>query len=343
MFSTSTATLLETLGEKDKDEIKLTPDEASVIESCNKIIDNKQLTHSQKLALTIQLLEKFATEPLSLIKMSAASIQIDRIIHQQSPLTSSWGEALVKGGLPGGKAFSIASTKGEDAQFMHGAPIETVDGKAKSHVVDQFVAWNIFTKYKKSSDHNPALLDFACDKGFYPALRQRCDDTRTRIKDALKKQTFPNINTDFEKLNADLKKLGNLYWTVGYLDASKIWLDLAVTYANKMNNVATMESSDPENALWVKTFATAAAENIYCAKILSTSEASQAIIQDLCGNKTTLQQVYQVKDWDAGVDKALATLKLPPAELIELKVQLEKNAEARIAKLQNKPEMKLRQ
>jgi hypothetical protein len=340
----STRHLLETLGEKDQgsDEIKLTAEAANVIEECEKIMNDKRLTHSQKLAKSIPLLAPFAGKPIEILKMSAASHTVDRIFHHQSQLTSGMGDALAKKGLPGGTAFNLESSQGTGRKFTHGAPIASVDGGKKIHVVDQIVAASIFTKYQKSSDRNPELLNYACDNGSYPALRARCDETRARLKEAIDKQAYPNINADFDKLNADLKSLANLYWTVGYMDASKIWLDLAITYANK-TATPTMENADPETTLWIKTFAEAAAENIYCAKILSANETSQAIIQDLCGaSHTTLQEVYQVKDWDAGVDQALAPLKLPAAAVIDLKGQLEKNAKERITQLQTKPEMKMR-
>jgi hypothetical protein len=333
----TTLQLLSKLAGKPEDEVKpevvLTAEELKVVEQCNLIVRNPAYTREQKLKEAIPLLRPYIGKPLEIFKLCIMSPAIKAICHEDSALTAGWGEALLTRNVPGGEPIKVKSVSGKEKVFEHGGKTPSVDGNKGCYVVDSFIAGGLFTEYQKSED--PLFLDYACEQGFYVALRERCDRTRERIKACVNSVEERNLNPDYESLTNDLTRLGNLYWTVGYLDAARIWRDMGSCYANAIEK-------DPDNFYWAETFCKAAAENIYCAEILSANEVSQHISKDLYAKKGGLQTVYEFKDWDAGVDNALKLLKLPQAELIDLKVKLKNSAEKRIGELQHKSEAKLR-
>jgi hypothetical protein len=129
-----------------------------------------------------------------------------------------------------------------------------------------------------------------------------------------------------------LATLGNLYWTVGYLDAARIWRDLASTFGDAINK-------DSDNSIWRDKFCVDAAENIYRAEALSNQGVSQHISTDLYGKKGGLQEVYEFKDWDSGVDMALELLNLNSGDLVRRKMELKDTAKEYVETLQKSANM----
>ncbi len=89
----------------------------------------------------------------------------------------------------------------------------------------------LFDEYKKYDDRS--LLAISCMLGSFDALAKRTELNKAIIKDATS-SAAAKAEAKLE-LDVDLKKLGELYWTVGYLHSARILLDLGNHFKSKEN------------------------------------------------------------------------------------------------------------
>lgn len=314
----------------------LTPAEIQVAVKCEEI-HASTLTAKQKLEQIIPLLKEFSAKPLSILKLCNASPAIKAACHADSPLLAAWGNALVKKHVPGGEALVVTTSTNQQKTYEHGGKIKAVDGKKGLEVVDLLISGGVFTQYEKTKE--PMFLDYACEQGYYAALRVRCDQTRAKIHEFIATAVpTKETNAQFDLLRNDLTRLGNLYWTVGYLDAACILRDMGTVYANSI-------AKDDDNSFWRDKFCEEAALNVYLAEALSEKDISQHISHDMYDYKGGIKEVYHYQSWNDAVDDALKPLNLSAADLISKKIEIREEAMKQIKvkqSVENVSEAKLR-
>jgi len=126
---------------------------------------------------------------------------------------------LTKAGYPGGGVISVDGTE----QF---APVTI------------YMSSIIFDEYQKANHPESILLllNQACKMGLFPALVKRCELNHAIVKGHITFDETKHASELNEKklilteLNKDLSRLGNLYWSVGYLHAARVLLDIGNFY-----------------------------------------------------------------------------------------------------------------
>lgn len=105
----------------------------------------------------------------------------------------------------------------------------SVDGSEAHPARDIYLGITFFTNYTINSESR--LLNLACEKGIYKALVKRIDDHCKIIKNDQAKEAEKLASEAI--IFADLEKIGNLYWTVGYVHAARVLLDIGDYYHKK--------------------------------------------------------------------------------------------------------------
>lgn len=131
---------------------------------------------------------------------------------------------------------------------------QSLDKSETCTLLDQFIAGYLWTEYKhkkaeaeqnidNKAKHRDTLsfavylLNHCCDHKHLNALKERCEFYSSIIQANDVPAEYKIMVDDL--LNTDLKTLGNLYWTVGCLQASRILLNLSIYFSNN--------DLDPEN------------------------------------------------------------------------------------------------
>jgi hypothetical protein len=181
-------------------------------------------------------------------------------------------------------------------QEYPGEEVVSLDRKDKLSTFDQYLGAYFFSEYllfrrdKKKID--PAVaelyLDMACDSGLFKALVARCENNRIKVKSSTTKNA---AQTDaLAQIKMDAMRLGNLYWTVGYLHAALVLLDIGNYFANQQS---------PKTIVMAHSFQKSAARKFLQARELSSYKAlaqDEKIQKDICGEKGLL--VFEFTGWD---------------------------------------------
>lgn len=131
----------------------------------------------------------------------------------------------------------------------------TATDKSKScTVVDQYLASYFYNSADLATDvdYQEVHLNAACLLGFFPALLQRLKSNAELLK---KEETpSPQKAVATQQLFEDGKVLCKLYWCVGNLHVSRVYLNLGIHYANNGNLSAGSDlmNKSIECFLWAK-------------------------------------------------------------------------------------------
>jgi hypothetical protein len=157
------------------------------------------------------------------------------------------------------------------AEGHPGYGVTSVDGADYYPPYTIYKSIFFFNKYKQSQDRS--MLDQACEWGLFKALVKRCD-----------------INTDimigndesakaaaYVELVVDLAQLGHLYWSVGFIHAARIYLDIANHYDQKHKAEYGDESSEEGYLPMAAAYHDEAARNYHRARFLFSQPQSQNV------------------------------------------------------------------
>ncbi len=142
----------------------------------------------------------------------------------------------------------------------------SLDGSQEVSASKIFAGIRFFDAYKESPQHEEARLNMACQYSCLQALIERTELNCAIIKnDEIDEENKYHAK---EILFADLKKLGDLYWSVGYIHASRILLDIGNYYSKKE------EHADLSAIFWQE-----ASTHYFRAKFLLKYDISQQLIE----------------------------------------------------------------
>ncbi len=172
-----------------------------------------------------------------------------------------------------------------------GSNTVSVDRDVKCSIMNEYIGSFLLKEYEQKK--NDLYLNAACKLNIFSALLLRCEANVKKIK------SNTEIMPAKLQIEADLDLLGNLYWSVGYMHAAYIYLDLGNYYMNK----------GVDGAAVARDFHEKAAKNFFCAAKLYRMEAIEnKKIISLIFQGQTLEEVYNFKNWDAAKDFILNPL-----------------------------------
>jgi len=177
--------------------------------------------------------------------------------------------------------------------------ITSMNGKEHISLFEIFIAagtlgqfYTNMTKARASKDeeakemrlHCMQALSAACELGLYNALLARCDLNTTRlssttVSDAEKEEAIKSIL-------ADVKRLSNLYWLMGYVAAG--WI---------LHDVSDYFAKIPEKKNRAISFREESIKNFLCASRLEENPDSKKIEHSMTGGKEYLEDM-EIKDGD---------------------------------------------
>jgi hypothetical protein len=153
-----------------------------------------------------------------------------------------------------------------------GNGVTSVDGS--QHYPPFTIYKSLFFFKKYAENHDRDMLNQACEWGLFDALVKRCELNQAAIKESNDSEKM----TAKSELLADLDKLGNLYWSVGYIHSARILLDIANYYDQKNKEECGGTTSPEEGYLAMATsYHEEAARNYYRAKFLLSQPISLQI------------------------------------------------------------------
>lgn len=191
------------------------------------------------------------------------------------------------------EVLEILGYPGEDIVSVNQDP----EQKEVISILDQYFAAHCLSEYlsfmEGEKEMDPALgrfyLDVACEFGLFNALVVRCELNQAKIKNP---QALDRERTDaLTQVELDGKRLGNLYWGVGYLHAALVFLDIGNYLANQNNE---------DTALIAHTFQKSAVKSFTQGKELCLFKAlpqNERIIKTICGKNGL--EVFEFRDWDS--------------------------------------------
>lgn len=205
-----------------------------------------------------------------------------------------------------------------------GDEIQSVDRSESCSVFNQYVGAFLLKEFKlfqEKKKNTPTLLayhflDTACLLGGSDALTIRCSLNQDKIKNPTVLESEKSMALN--QLNQDLSRLGNLYWTIGYLTAALISLDIGQYY----------DSFNQEDCWGIAAaFQKQSAENFLWAKELSLYKAlpqNAKIITTMCGESGL--NTFEFNGWDSVESSILAANKIKPDDNLQSTVKSNVNA-----------------
>ncbi len=127
------------------------------------------------------------------------------------------------------RMLSVIAKKLKESNYIN-VPIQSMDGKERHEVFDHYLAALMTQFYLanlptirrsiKAKQFYLTMLDKACELGLYNALVIRCKQT-------MRKAVVPDLSIVvrqeiIQSLTADIRRLTNLYWNIGYLQAGSL-------------------------------------------------------------------------------------------------------------------------
>lgn len=151
--------------------------------------------------------------------------------------------------------------------------MESIDGKENYHLFDIYLAASFMSHFMTAGrgdrDRVPSL-NAACDLGLYNALSIRCIINEKTVKNMSLKED--DREQAVKEIMADTKRLINLYWGAGYVQAGCILHSLANHFlAKEDENEINRGQSMREDAI----------KNFLCAALLQNNDTSNAQIQSV--------------------------------------------------------------
>lgn len=197
--------------------------------------------------------------------------RFDPFLSQESLQIKNWHTSLSNTNDISFSLFALAHEEGQEAKEK----IHLIHHQMSAYCLSEYLKFH----HKKNSitaAQASAYLDLACDLGSFKAIVERMRINHEIIKNIIEKRKsqknpsyLDSVETDaLTQLTSDAKRLGNLYWTVGFIHAATILLDVGNIYANE-------ENSDTENT--AHALQRMAAENFLRAKEIENYKSFPAI------------------------------------------------------------------
>lgn len=130
--------------------------------------------------------------------------------------------------------------------FYAGRAFHSIEKGITCSVLDQYVGSFLYKMYKdltkeshRDLEVEALFLKLACSTRLFQALSERCKvNANTLISGEATPEVLAAANAQLEE---DANLLGNLYWSVGYLEAALILLDVGNYYANNGMDAAALQ------------------------------------------------------------------------------------------------------
>jgi hypothetical protein len=217
--------------------------------------------------------------PIQFYRLTTLSTEIQEYCSTQSTFDFIWQEKLISNKCP-----SIV--------------IHSKDAKEHLSPYDLFIGLSFYQSFLTLNVRDVKrveALNKACDVGLYAALIVRI---KTHVSVIKNQGLQPKGEEEFNKLLNDTKRLSNLYWRLGYLQAAYTFRDISNHFYDL--HLALIDTDAELILQKAQLFGQLAVHHFLCASFLVEHPTSKEIWQNIPDGKmidSSIEQQDQMQVW----------------------------------------------